>query len=149
MTAVNSVVVFVVVLTLVLPCQRLVYLSQAGLDSTYTDYGRQCAPHDANICETTYPNAAHDMWCCMSWCWVDQSCPHARASTQWPGKFFSTAGCEMDADVVSSCKYSRVCERLGTSRIPGPSVDSYAEAVKLLCRRLFSTAAVLHVHSLP
>ena len=118
-----SIWIFVVVAALMLPCQLLVYLSKAGLNSTYADYGRQCAPHDATICEITYPYATHDMWCCMSWCWVDSSCPHARASTQWPGKFFSTAGCEMDADVVSSCKYSRVCECLGTTTIPPHRVD--------------------------
>lgn len=100
-------------------------LARAGLNSTYANYGQQCDPHDANICEITYPRANHDMWCCMSWCWVDESCPTSRASTVWPGHFWSTETCTMNADVVSGCKYSRACECRG--QLPGGALpDTFA-----------------------
>ena len=80
-------------------------LISAGLDASYASYGQECGPHDAFICETTYPGANHGMWCCMSWCWVDKTCPTARASTVWPGNFWSDTKCEMIPDIVSGCKY--------------------------------------------
>ncbi|CAJ1355436.1 unnamed protein product [Effrenium voratum] len=81
--------------------------------SLYADYGKVCGAHDALICDKTYPNAQLGMWCCMSWCWVSETCPTSRASTVWPGHFWSQEKCDMDADAVSSCQYDRACECRG------------------------------------
>ena len=38
-------------------------ITSLGLDlTTYADYGRQCGPHDADVCDKTYPSADHAMW---------------------------------------------------------------------------------------
>lgn len=59
-------------------------------ETTYEDYGTSCLPWDSQECEKLYPSLdAYAMWCCLSWCWVDSSCATARASTLWPGHFFS------------------------------------------------------------
>ncbi|CAE7539389.1 unnamed protein product, partial [Symbiodinium pilosum] len=107
-------------------------LTKAGLNSNYADYGKVCAPHDATICEITYPNAATGMWCCMSWCWVAESCPTARASMLWPGRFYSDSSCQMDADVVSGCKYDLdACKCRGTlpsGTLPSGFASNYGES---------------------
>mmetsp|Transcript_19719 Transcript_19719/g.45930 ORF Transcript_19719/g.45930 Transcript_19719/m.45930 type:complete len:850 (+) Transcript_19719:82-2631(+) len=78
-----------------------------GVNATeHADYGKMCAPHDASICELTYPGADHDLWCCESWCWVDPACPTSRASTVFPSRFWSTSKCALNADVMSGCKYN-------------------------------------------
>ena len=107
-------------------------LVRAGLNASYADYGQQCNPHDASICEITYPRANHDMWCCMSWCWVDESCPTSRASTVWPGHFWSSEKCTMNADVVSGCKYNlEACACRGTlpaGSLPGSFAQDYGSS---------------------
>jgi len=83
-----------------------------GADS---DYGQQCFAHDADVCEKAYPGATLGMWCCLSWCWVDGKCKTARASTIWPGHFFSTDHCGVDDHEISSCKYdTTTCECIGS-----------------------------------
>lgn len=89
-------------------------LQSLGLDVTqYANYGKGCAPHDVNVCETLYPTADHAMWCCTSWCWVNATCPTARASTLWQGNYWSDHKCELNADAISSCKYDKSCECRG------------------------------------
>ncbi|CAJ1342244.1 unnamed protein product, partial [Effrenium voratum] len=66
------------------------YLSEKGINvALHASFGAQCGPHDAFLCEIMYPNADHGMWCCHSWCYVSETCPTARASTIWPGHFWS------------------------------------------------------------
>ena len=79
-----------------------------------------------------YPGADMGMWCCMSWCYVPESCATGRGSTIWPGRYWSRLPwilklvwsvdhpkepdpltlcpkgmdhCQMDTEVVSSCAY--------------------------------------------
>ena len=63
-----------------------------GLNSTtYADYGTSCMPWDSQECEKLYPSlSSYAMWCCLSWCWVGETCASARASTLWPGHYFSS-----------------------------------------------------------
>lgn len=63
-----------------------------GLNSTtYADYGTSCMPWDSQECEKLYPSlSSYAMWCCLSWCWVGETCASARASTLWPGQYFSS-----------------------------------------------------------
>ena len=97
-------------------------LQGLGLDATeYANYGKGCAPHDANLCETLYPTVDHAMWCCSSWCWVDATCPTARASTLWQGRYWSDHKCELNADAISSCKYDKSCECRG--QLPAGTFD--------------------------
>ena len=67
-----------------------------GLNSTtYADYGTSCLPWDSQECEKLYPSlSSYAMWCCLSWCWVGETCATARASTLWPGHFFSISTLE-------------------------------------------------------
>lgn len=59
-------------------------------ETTYAGYGTSCLPWDSQECHLLYPSLdSYAMWCCLSWCWVDSSCATARASTLWPGHFFS------------------------------------------------------------
>lgn len=95
-----------------------------GLNSTtYADYGTSCMPWDSQECEKLYPSlSSYAMWCCLSWCWVGETCASARASTLWPGHYFSYDGCEMSADVVSSCKYDDACQCRG--ELPSGTFDN-------------------------
>ena len=89
-------------------------LENLGLNATeYADYGRQCNPHDADVCDKVYPTADHAMWCCTSWCWVSASCPTSRASTVWQGHYWSSQKCELNVEAISSCKYDSSCECRG------------------------------------
>ena len=108
-------------------------IENLGLNaSDYADYGQQCGPHDAWSCEVFYPNADHDMWCCTSWCWVDASCPSSRASTVWPGQFWSAERCELVPDVVSGCQYNlQACEcrgQLPTGSLPDTFATDYGSS---------------------
>mmetsp|Transcript_64656 Transcript_64656/g.131447 ORF Transcript_64656/g.131447 Transcript_64656/m.131447 type:complete len:845 (-) Transcript_64656:209-2743(-) len=97
-------------------------ITSLGLDlTTYADYGRQCGPHDADVCDKTYPGADHAMWCCTSWCWVSATCPTARASTVWQGYYWSQEKCELNAEAVSGCKWESLCECRG--QLPAGTFD--------------------------
>jgi len=64
-------------------------------ETTYAGYGTSCLPWDSQECHLLYPSLdSYAMWCCLSWCWVDSSCATARASTLWPGHFFSISDTE-------------------------------------------------------
>ncbi|CAE7728459.1 unnamed protein product [Symbiodinium pilosum] len=109
----------------------LASLQSAGLNASFAEYGQQCGPHDAFICDITYPGATHGMWCCMSWCWVDKTCPTARASTVWPGNFWSDTKCEMDAEIVSGCPWDLAacsCRQLPSGTLPSPFADNYGSS---------------------
>ena len=77
------------------------------------NYGQECAPHDFDSCRTTFPGATHDMWCCESWCWVNESCPAAYSSTLFLGYFWTDQHCQNNAEAISSCPYSSACECRG------------------------------------
>lgn len=73
-------------------------------ETTYAEYGQYCAPWDSQECHKLYPNLdSYAMWCCLSWCWVDSSCASARASTIWPGKFFSTSAVSRNRGPGGGC----------------------------------------------
>lgn len=74
------------------------------------NYGQTCSPHDINHCDKTYPSAVHDMWCCESWCWVDESCPGSQEHLSWPGHYRSKVSCELDPQAVAKCPYSNACD---------------------------------------
>eukprot|EP00931_Biecheleriopsis_adriatica_P051510 TRINITY_DN29885_c0_g1_i1.p1 TRINITY_DN29885_c0_g1~~TRINITY_DN29885_c0_g1_i1.p1 ORF type:complete len:888 (-),score=122.93 TRINITY_DN29885_c0_g1_i1:208-2685(-) len=74
------------------------------------DYGSACFPHDAELCDKIYPGSQTDMWCCMSWCWVDETCPGRLESTIWPGHYRSETGCDMNPDAITGCPFSDACE---------------------------------------
>eukprot|EP00438_Fugacium_kawagutii_P014940 Skav217326 [mRNA] locus=scaffold2460:34852:43974:- [translate_table: standard] len=91
-------------------------LESLGLNlSIYADYGRQCGPHDAEVCDKTYPDPGTDyaMWCCTSWCWVSANCPRARASAVWQGHYWSDEKCPLNEEAVSRCKWDSACECRG------------------------------------
>ena len=99
------------------------YLVEAyGLNLTlYADYGQQCGPHDADVCDLTYPTADHAMWCCTSWCWVSDDCPTARYSMVWPGHYWSSESCDLNAEAISACRWDSACECRG--QLPAGSFD--------------------------
>lgn len=97
-------------------------LSAYGLNATlYEDYGSQCGPHDADVCDLMYPAADHAMWCCTSWCWVSDDCPSARYSMVWPGHYWSQERCSVDPEAVSACKWDSACECRG--QLPAGTYD--------------------------
>ena len=108
-----------------------VYITIMGLDSTYANYGQQCAPHDADICEKVFPGADHGMWCCTSWCWVSSKCARGYPSTLWPGRYWSSSKCDLNAEAISACKYDSSCECRG--QLPAGSFGSSSK----LCSRLW------------
>mmetsp|Transcript_29032 Transcript_29032/g.52615 ORF Transcript_29032/g.52615 Transcript_29032/m.52615 type:complete len:903 (+) Transcript_29032:88-2796(+) len=86
------------------------------------DYGSTCSAHDKDSCDSWYPSSVKmDMWCCTSWCWVDESCPGSQeADTIWPGHYFSGTSCTEDATAIMECKYnSTACSCTGS---PGTAV---------------------------
>lgn len=104
-------------------------------ETTYAGYGTSCLPWDSQECHLLYPSLdSYAMWCCLSWCWVDSSCATARASTLWPGHFFSYDQCEMSPEVVSSCKYDSACQCRGQlpsgtfSNVEGTFADNYGSS---------------------
>ena len=102
-----------------MPSERI---TELGLDlATYANYGQQCGPHDADVCDKTYPGADHAMWCCTSWCWVAASCPTARASTVWQGHYWSSSKCSLNEEAISACKYDSSCECRG--QLPAGTFD--------------------------
>ena len=92
------------------------YLNLTGLGlntTTYANYGTFCGPHDSQDCHILYPGADMAMWCCLSWCYVPETCATGRGSTIWPGHYFSYDQCGMDRDVVSKCPYDNACDCRG------------------------------------
>ena len=80
-----------------------------GLNATtYKGYGTSCAPHDyqdpilpfqscSDLLSLPFRRTAKcsilvlilGLWCCMSWCYVPESCASGRGSTIWPGRYWS------------------------------------------------------------
>lgn len=61
---------------------------------------------------TSRPNASYiGDWCCDNWCYVDQSCPTAVASTLVPGLYYSSTGCDAVNPPAANavCPYSCGC----------------------------------------
>ncbi len=98
-----------------------VYITIMGLDDTYANYGQQCAPHDADICDIVFPFADHAMWCCTSWCWVSSECARGYPSTLWLGHYWSSSKCDLNAEAISACKYDSSCECRG--QLPAGTFD--------------------------
>merc|ERR1719253_626810 len=50
--------------------------------SNYPDtYGQYCAAWDQDKCAAYWPNTNLSLWCCESWCYVDEDCPTANPSS--------------------------------------------------------------------
>jgi len=77
-----------------------------------SDYGRTCAAHDVDVCHHDN-NIGNGISCCLSWCWVDELCPSAKASKVWPGRYISTEPCTLDEATVRDCKHSDICKCAG------------------------------------
>lgn len=72
------------------------------------EYGVRCHAWDAINCDW-WKSAANvtdtGTWCCMSWCYVNEKCPLAGASSGMEGLYYSYAACEDDPQKVLNCPY--------------------------------------------
>merc|ERR1719375_2557618 len=76
-------------------------------------YGAQCGAHDANQCDRFFPLETMGIWCCRSWCYVDEACPSANPSLILPGHYWSYAVCRDDGLTLANCQFSEVCRPTG------------------------------------
>lgn len=89
--------------------------SNGGMDTAALGfdekYGEQCGPWDQQTCEEFKKSSTSDtqlgLWCCKNWCYVDESCPSAKASAVSGTKdlFYSYYACPDKADALDTCKW--------------------------------------------
>jgi len=91
-----------------------------------TDYGIECAPWNAmqdgrrQQCDTIFAGnpgarqappgkpfdrAMFDETCCVSWCFVDKSCPLAQTWDEVEGLYYSTGTCVQDEEYQKTCPF--------------------------------------------
>ena len=91
-----------------------------------TDYGIECAPWNAmqdgrrQQCDTIFAGnpgarqappgkpfnrAMFDETCCVSWCFVDKSCPLAQTWEEVEGLYYSTGTCVQDEEYQKTCPF--------------------------------------------
>eukprot|EP00933_Yihiella_yeosuensis_P015748 TRINITY_DN13632_c0_g6_i1.p1 TRINITY_DN13632_c0_g6~~TRINITY_DN13632_c0_g6_i1.p1 ORF type:complete len:941 (+),score=72.71 TRINITY_DN13632_c0_g6_i1:2-2824(+) len=78
-------------------------------------YGAQCAAHDKDKCKTWFPHENHEIWCCQSWCYVDEACSTANPSIILPGWFWSYEACDDDGSTLAFCSHSDACKPTGVN----------------------------------
>jgi len=90
-------------------CRDVSSLFNEWMNSRFaSDYGATCSAWDNLDCHTNYPDSM-DTWCCESWCYVDRSCPTAKASFN-PGMedtlFWTETTCDQDPAFIAQCAYA-------------------------------------------
>jgi hypothetical protein len=94
-----------------------------------SDYGTKCAPWNAmpdkriQQCNTifqenpaarqapplrVYDPEVFDDTCCVSWCFVDKTCPLAQEWGEVPGMYYSTEICEQDQQFEQECRFQDI-----------------------------------------
>lgn len=71
-------------------------------------YGESCKAWDSQTCEEWKEKGDGynlGMWCCKDWCYVDESCPSAEASSAGEGLFYSYFACPDNADKLAQCPW--------------------------------------------
>jgi len=71
-------------------------------------YGESCKAWDSQTCEEWKEKGDGyqlGMWCCKDWCYVDESCPSAKASSAGEGLFYSYFACPDDPDELKQCPW--------------------------------------------
>merc|ERR1719350_361631 len=80
-----------------------------------SDYGSICNAWDVTHCREMHPQLQMSIWCCQSWCYVDEACPSANPSLIIPGYFWSYQACPDNGNLLASCSYSNVCRPTGAN----------------------------------
>lgn len=71
-------------------------------------YGETCQEWDEKSCEsykTTGDGYDLGLWCCKSWCYVEESCPSAEKSAVGDGLFYSYYSCADDTEALTQCTW--------------------------------------------
>lgn len=94
-------------------CQCLgAELADTYFDDTFgKDYGKYCNSWDQDSCgywaDHNQMKNSLGLWCCKRWCYVSESCPTARPSTDVEGLFYSYYSCQDDVDELDTCPWKR------------------------------------------
>lgn len=74
------------------------------------DYGSKCGAWDHDRCRAFAANEegkpadeSLGLWCCMSFCFVEEKCPSATPHPALKGKYVSYVACPSDAEELSEC----------------------------------------------
>ena len=73
-----------------------------------SDYGKSCSAWESDNgrdCKANWPMCTPGKWCCMSWCYVDHTCPNAIPDDVVPGLFYAYEACTSDTLKVDSCPW--------------------------------------------
>jgi hypothetical protein len=105
--------------------------SNLGLDTDKLgfagSYGEICSAWDEESC----PKYGEDgvelgLWCCKDWCYVDEQCPSAKASSLKEGLFYSYYACPDSSETLTQCEWK---EPIDFSGKPVPLSSAGAEAM--------------------
>lgn len=90
-------------------------------------YGNSCMAHDQESCENWGDESELGLWCCKSWCYVDESCPSAKPSSAGQGLYYSYYACPDEPIALTSCKWK---EPVDFSGEPLPLTGDASEALE-------------------
>jgi len=82
-----------------------------------SSYGTFCDAWDKANCPAFFPNEAIGIWCCQSWCYVDEACATANPSMLYSGYSWSYAACPDDGEELAECAHSTDCAPKGNSML--------------------------------
>lgn len=102
-------------------------ISEETLKKLGKDYGKECLAWDHAQCEQWEGQAELGIWCCKTWCYVDQSCPSAKPSSAGLGLYYSYFACPDDLKRLETCEYTAPVDFEGE---PVPLTEEGLEAVK-------------------
>lgn len=78
-----------------------------GKTTAASDYGKSCKAHDISACgkytKADLGDTEKGLWCCRSWCYVDEKCPIAKGSAEKNDLFFSYKACPDDPQQIEDC----------------------------------------------
>jgi hypothetical protein len=92
-------------------------------------YGETCEEWDEKSCEEYAKKGdGYNMglWCCKSWCYVDEGCASAEKSVVGDGLFYSYFACPDDIAALTQCKWQEPIDFGGE---PVPLSSEAAEAL--------------------
>jgi len=80
-------------------------LGEVELKTFGNDYGKTCKAWDAELCEHWTEESELGLWCCKSWCYVDESCPSAKKSALHDKLFYSYHTCPDKVEKMLECPH--------------------------------------------
>lgn len=81
------------------------HFSKQDLSFYGKDYGTMCSAWDEGSCDQWSSKAKLGLWCCKSWCYVDEACPSAKKSSVKQSLFYSYHACPDDLEALQQCPH--------------------------------------------